>query len=72
MYAIDADLHPVSYAQAIRNISDDTDFARSMGLAHELLSKNDSHQLFVTDPLTPLSVHFITAVRQTGVKESQI
>ena len=32
--AINAALYPVSYAQAIRNIADETDFARSMGLAH--------------------------------------
>ena len=41
MSAIDAALDPVSYAQDISNIADETDFARSMGLAHELLSKND-------------------------------
>ena len=37
--AIDDALYPVSHVQAIRNIADDTDFSRSMGLAHELLSK---------------------------------
>ena len=68
--AIDDDLDPVSYSQAIRNIADETDFARSMGLAHELLSKTDSDQLFVMKPLTPLSVHNINAGRKTGVKAS--
>ena len=56
-----AALDPVSYAQAIRNIADETDFACSMGLAHELLSKTDSDQLFVMEPLTPLSINSITA-----------
>ena len=42
--AINADLDPVSYAQAIINIADETDFARSMVLSHELLSKTDSDQ----------------------------
>ena len=32
--AINYALYPVSYAQAISNTSDETDFARSMGLAH--------------------------------------
>ena len=41
---IDATLDLVSYAQAISNIADETDFARSMGLAHELLNKTDSDQ----------------------------
>ena len=41
------------------NISDETDFARSMGLVHEFLSKTDLDQLFVMEPLTPLSVHSI-------------
>ena len=72
MSAIDAALYPVSYAQAIRNIADETDFASSMGLAHELLSKTDSDQLFVMDPLTPLSVLSVTAGRQTGVKPSHL
>ena len=66
MPAINAALDPVSYAQAIRNISNETDFTRSMGLDHELLSKTDLDQLFVMDPLTPLSVHYITDGRQTG------
>ena len=70
--AIDAALDPVSYAQAIRNIADVTDFARSMGLAHELLGKTDLDQLFVMEPLTALSVHSITARRQTGVKASYL
>ena len=69
---IDAALEPVSYAQAISNIADETDFAHSMGLAHELLSKTDLDQLFVMDPLTPLSVHSITDGRQTGVKASHL
>ena len=42
--AIDSALDPVSYAKAIRNIADDTYFARSMGLAHEFLSKTDLYQ----------------------------
>ena len=70
--AINDALDIVSYAQAISNIADDTDFARSMGLAHELLSKTDSDQLFVMDPLTPLSDHSITAGRQTGAKASHL
>ena len=41
---IDATLVPVSYAQAIGNIADDTDFACSMVLAHNFLSKTDSDQ----------------------------
>ena len=45
--AIDAALDPVSYAQSISNIADATEFARSMGLAHKLLSKTDSDQSFV-------------------------
>ena len=45
--AIDAALDPLSYAQAISNIAYETDFDRSMGLAHELLSKTDLDQLFV-------------------------
>ena len=68
MYAIDYALDPISYAQAIRNISDETDFARSMGLSHKILSKTDSDQLFVMEPLTPLYFHSITAGIQTGVK----
>ena len=68
--AIDAALDPVSYVQAISNISDETDFVRYMGLAHELLSRTDSDKLFVMDPLNPLSVHYITAGRQTCVKAS--
>ena len=72
MYAINASLYPVSYDQAISNISDETDFARSMGLAHELLNKTDSDQLFVIDPLTPLSVHSISTGRQKGVKASHL
>ena len=38
MYAINTALDTVSYAQAISNIADDTDFALSMGLSHQLLS----------------------------------
>ena len=68
--AIDATLYPVSYSQAISNIANDTDFVRSMGLAHELLSKTDLGQLFVMDPLTPLSVNSITSGRQKGIKAS--
>ena len=34
LYKIDADSDPVSYAQDISNIADETDFARSMGLDH--------------------------------------
>ena len=70
--AIDAALYPVSYVQAISNVADETDFARSMGLAHELLSKTDSNKIFVIEPLTPLSVHYITIVRQTCVKASHL
>ena len=65
---IDAAFDPVSYAQAIRNIADETDFARSMGIAHELLSKTDSDKLFVMEPLITSSVHYITAGIQIGVK----
>ena len=70
--SIDSDLDPVSYGQAISNIADEADFARSMRLAHELLNKTDSDQLFVMEPLTPLYVHSITAGRQTGVKASHL
>ena len=70
--AITATLYPVFYAQSISNISDDTDFACYMGLARELLSKNVSYQLCVMDPLTTLSVHYITPGRQTGVKASHL
>ena len=66
--AIDAALDPVSYAQDISNIADETDFTCSMGLSHELLGKTDSDKLFVMEPLTPLSVHSITAGRKTCVK----
>ena len=66
--AIDATLDLVSYAQDIRNITDENDFARSMGLAHEFLSKTNLDQLFVMKPLIPLFVHSITSVRQTSVK----
>ena len=45
--AMDAALDPISCAQAISNIADETDCACYMGLAHELLSKTDSDQLFV-------------------------
>ena len=45
--AIDAALDPVYYAQVISSIADETDFACSMILAHELLSKTDSDQLFL-------------------------
>ena len=69
MSAIYAALDTVSYSQAISNIADETDFARSMVLAHELLSKTYSDQLFVMDPLNPLSVHSITAGRQTRVNK---
>ena len=62
-----AALDPVSYAQAIINVSDETDSVRCMGLARELLSKTDLDQLFVMYPLTPLTVHSITAGRKTGV-----
>ena len=72
MSSIYAALYPVSYAPAISNIADEIDFARSMGLAHELLSKTDSDQLFVMDPLTPLSVYSITAERQIGIKASHL
>ena len=72
MSAIDADLDTVSYAQAIINIADETDFACSMGLAHKLLSKTDSDKLFVMELLTLLSIHSITAERQTGVKASHL
>ena len=34
LYVINAALNTVSYAQAISNIADETDFACSMGLAH--------------------------------------
>ena len=61
MSAIDYDLDPVSYAQAISNIANETNFACSMRLAHELLTKTDSDQLFGMDPLTPLYVHSITS-----------
>ena len=44
---IDASLYPVSYTQAISNVVYETDFARSRGLAHELLNKTDSDQLFL-------------------------
>ena len=70
--AIYADLDPVSYAQAISNISDETYFARSMVIDHELLSKTDSDQLFVMDPLTPLSVYPITSGRKTDIKASHL
>ena len=43
-----------------------------MGLAHELLSKTDSDQLFVMEILTQFSVHSITDGRQTGVKASHL
>ena len=43
-----------------------------MGLSHELLSKNDSDQLFVMETLTPLSVNSITSGRQTGFKASPL
>ena len=66
--AINSTLDPVSYAQAISNISDETYFARSMVIDHELLSKTDSDQLFVMDPLTPFSVCSIPAGRQIGLK----
>ena len=69
--AINAALDPVYYAQAISNIADETNFARSMGLAHELFSKTDWNQLFVIEHLTPFYVHSITAGRQTGVKAVQ-
>ena len=70
--AIYAALDLVYYAQAIRNIADETYFDRSMGLAHEWLSKTDSDQLFVMDLLNPLYVHYITAGRHTGVKASHL
>ena len=70
--AIDADLDPVSYAHDIINIAEETNFVRSMGLVHELLSKTDLDKLFVMNPLTPFSVHSITAGRQTGVKASHL
>ena len=70
--AIDDALDPVSYAQAISNIADETDFARSMVLAHEFLCKTDSDQLFVMEPLTQLSVHSITSGRKTCVKASHL
>ena len=69
---IDAALDPVSYSQDISNISDETDFARSMGLAHRLLSKTDSDQLFVIETLTSLSVHSITAGIKKCVKASHL
>ena len=69
---INSILDPVSYSQDISNSAAETEFASSMGLAHELLSKTDSDQLFVMNPLTPLSVHSITAGRQTGVKASHL
>ena len=72
MSEMNAALDPVSYAQAIRYIADETDFTRSMGLAHELLSKTDSDHLFVMEPLTPLSVNYISAGRRTGVKASHL
>ena len=43
-----------------------------MGLAHELLGKTDLDQLFIMDPLTPLSVHSITAGRKKCVKASHL
>ena len=70
--ATDAALNQVAYAQAISNIADETYVARFMGLAHEFLSKTYSDQLFVMDPLTPLSVHSIIAGIQTGVKASHL
>ena len=70
--AIYAALDTVSYAQAIRNIADETDFARFVGLSHELLSKTDSDQLFVMETLTPLSVNSIAAGIQTGFKASHL
>ena len=69
---INDDLDPVSYAQAISNIADETDFALSMGLAHELLSKTYLDKLFVMEPLTQLSVHYLTAGIQTCVKTSHL
>ena len=44
---INVTLDPISYAQVISNIADETDFARSMVLAYELLSKTDLDELFV-------------------------
>ena len=72
MSVIDASLYTISYDEAINNIADDTDLARSMGLAHELLSKTNSDQLFVIEPLTPFYVHYIDAGRKTGVKASHL
>ena len=43
-----------------------------MGLSHELLSETDLDQLFVMEPLVPLSVHYITTGRQKGVKASHL
>ena len=72
LLTINAALDPVSYAQAISNISDENDFACSMGHVHELLSKTDSGQLFAMYPIIPLSVNSITDGIQTGVKVSHL